>query len=245
MIFLFIINELNYDSFHKNGKDIYRVMRTGNVNGEEREIPYLSPAYATALKNDYPDAIKQAVRVMPDNDLISYKNIAYNEKNIYVTDSNFFQVFDFALIHGSAATVLKEPNSIVLTETTAKKYFADEDPVGKVLQLNKNQQLKVTGVCKDVPVNSHLRFDMVISISTLRSVVAPDWYTQFPSNNLFTYVQLNPSVDPALLKNRFPAFMDKYLGQYYAKNGFKMGLTIKPLKDIYFASDGFDNVKHG
>ncbi|HEY6955969.1 MAG TPA: ABC transporter permease [Flavisolibacter sp.] len=245
MIFLFILNELSYDTFHKNGKEIYRVMRTGNLNGEEREIPYLSPAYATALKNDYPDAIKEAVRVMPDNDLISYKNISYNEKKIYVTDSNFFQVFDFALIHGSAATVLKEPNSIVLTETTAKKYFADENPVGKVLQFNKNQQLKVTGVCKDVPVNSHLQFDMVISISTLRSVVPADWYTQFPSNNLFTYVQLNPSVDPTQLKKRFPAFMDKYLGQYYAKNGFKMGLTIKPLKDIYFASDGFDNVKHG
>ena len=245
MIFLFILNELSYDTFHKNGKEIYRVMRTGNLNGEEREIPYLSPAYATALKNDYPDAIKEAVRVMPDNDLISYKNISYNEKKIYVTDSNFFQVFDFALIHGSAATVLKEPNSIVLTETTAKKYFADENPVGKVLQFNKNQQLKVTGVCKDVPVNSHLQFDMVISISTLRSVVPPDWYTEFPSNNLFTYVQLNPSVDPTQLKKRFPAFMDKYLGQYYAKNGFKMGLTIKPLKDIYFASDGFDNVKHG
>ena len=131
LIFLFIFNEMSYDNFHKNGKDIYRVMRTGNVNGEGREIPYVSPAYATALVNDYPDAIKQAVRVMPDNDLISYKNISYNEKNVYLTDSNFFQFFDFALAKGNPANVLKEPNSIVLTQSTARKYFGNDDQIGR------------------------------------------------------------------------------------------------------------------
>lgn len=245
MIFLFIMNEMSYDNFHKNGKDIYRIMRTGERNGDPMEVPYVSPAYATALLNDYPDAIKQAVRVMPDNDLITYRNVAYNEKNVYFTDSNFFQFFDFALIKGNAATVLKDPNSIVLTKTSAKKYFGNDDPIGKVVQFNKDQQLKVTGLCEDVPVNSHLQFDMVISMSTLRSIVSPDWFTQFPSNNMFTYVQLNPSIDPGQLKKRFPAFMDKYLGQFYATSGFKMGLTIKPLSQVYFAADGFDNVKHG
>src|SRR5438034_11699073 len=76
MIFLFILNELSYDHFHKNGKNIYRVYRVSNTNSEKREIPYLAPAYATALSNDYPDAVQKAVRVMVDNDLISYKNIS-------------------------------------------------------------------------------------------------------------------------------------------------------------------------
>jgi putative ABC transport system permease protein len=245
MIFLFIMNEMSYDNFHKNGKNIYRIMRTGETNGETREIPWVSPAYATALKNDYPDAIKQAVRVMPDNDLITYKNISYNEKNIYLTDSNFFQFFNFALIKGNAATVLRDPNSIVLTKTSAKKYFGNDDPIGKIVQFNKNEQLKVTGVCEDVPVNSHLQFDMVISLSTLRATAPPDWFTQFPSNNMFTYVQLNSSVDPSQLQKRFPTFMNKYLGEYYAASGFKMGLTIKPLSEIYFATDAFDRAKHG
>src|SRR5574338_640497 len=200
MLFLFIQNEFNYDNFHKNGKNIYRVMRTGKLNGEGSEIPYVSPAYATALLNDYPDAIKQAVTVMPDNDLITYKNTSYNEKNVYLSDSNFFQFFDFPLLKGNTATVLKDPNSIVLTQSSAKKYFGNEDPVGKIVEFNKTRQLKVTGVCKDVPVNSHLQFDMVISLSTLRSVVSPDWFTQFPSNNMFTYVQLNQAVKPGKLK---------------------------------------------
>lgn len=244
LIFLFILNELSYDNFHKNGKNIYRVMRVGNNNGERREIPYVSPPYGPALVNDYPDAVQQAVRVMHDNDLISYNSIFFNEKNIYLTDSNFFEFFDFRLIKGNPATVLKDPNSIVLTQTTAKKYFGKEDPIGKVLQFNKKQPLKVTGVCEDVPVNSHLQFDMIIPLELLRPM-QPDWFRQWPYNGLFTYIQLNPSVNPRQLEKRFPAFMDKYLGDYYATAGFKMGLTIKPLNEIYFAPDAFDNVKHG
>ena len=244
MLFLFIQNEFSYDNFHKNGKNIYRIMRTGEMNGERREIPYVSAAYAPALMNDFPDAIEKAVRVMHDNDLISYQDISFNEKNVFLTDDNFFTVFSFPLVKGDPATVLKDPNSIVLTETAAKKYFGNDDPIGKVLQFNKNQELKVTGICKDVPVNSHLQFDMVIPLEILRPM-QPGWFTNFPNNTLFTYIQLKPNADPNQLEKRFPAFMDKYLGKYYASIGHKMGLTAKPLSKIYFASDAFDNVKHG
>lgn len=244
MLFLFILNEFSYDNFHKNGKNIYRIMRVGEMNGERREIPYVSAAYAPALLNDFPDAIQSAVRVMHDNDLISYQDISFNEKNVFLTDANFFTVFSFKLIKGDPATVLKDPNSIVLTESSAKKYFGADDPIGKILQFNKNQELKVTGVCKDVPVNSHLQFDMVIPLEILRPM-QPDWFTNFPNNTLFTYIQLKPGADPDQLEKRFPAFMDKYMGKYYAESGHKMGLIAKPLSKIYFATDAFDNVKHG
>ena len=245
MIFLFILNEMSYDNFHKNGKNIYRVMRVGNLNGGVREIPYLSPPYGPTLKNDYPDAIQQSVRVMKDNNLISYKDISFNEKDMYLTDENFFTFFDFKLLVGDKASVLKDPNSIVLTETTAKKYFGSEHPIGKILEFNKQQQLKVTGIAADVPTNSHLQFDMILSLELYRPM-QPEWFTQWPNNSMFTYVQLNPAVNAKELENQFPDFMNKYLGEYYAAAGFKMGLTIKPLKDIYFASDALDrSVKHG
>lgn len=245
MIFLFIMNEYSYDNFHKNGKDIYRVMRVGNVNGEQRNIPYLSPPYAPALLNDYPESIKKAVRVFPDNDLIRYKEISFNEKNIYLTDANFFEFFDFQLLKGNPATVLKEPSSIVLTETTAEKYFGNEDPIGKILVFNTDQQLKVTGIAADVPVNSHLNFDIIIPLESLRPG-GNTWLNQWPGNGLFVYVQLNPSIKPEQLIARFPKFMDKYMGDFYKKAGFKMGLTISPLSGIYFEGESpFDNVKHG
>ena len=245
LIYLFILNEVSYDNFHRNGKNIYRLMRTGNRNGERTEVPYISPPFATALTNDYPDAVKGAVRVMPDNDLISYNDVSFNEKNVYIADSNFFSFFDFSLLRGDAATVLKDPNSIVLTRTSAKKYFGAENPMGKVLQFNKQQQLKVTGICEDLPSNSHLQFDMVVPFEILHDIQPASWFMRWPDNGLFTYVQLNPAVAPAQLEKQFPAFMDKYLGEYYASAGFKMGLMLKPLSQIYFSSGGFDNVKHG
>ena len=83
LIFLFILNEVSYDNFHQNGKNIYRVMRVGNDNGERREIPYLAGPFGPALVNDYPDAIKQSVRIMKDNNLISYNNISFNETMVH------------------------------------------------------------------------------------------------------------------------------------------------------------------
>ena len=143
MIFLFIMNEFSYDKFHKNGKNIYRVVRVGNKNGELRNIPWLSPPYAAALANDYPDAIKKVIRIQPDNDLVTYKDISFNEKKIYLVDSNFFDFFSFRLIKGNPAAALNDPLSIVMTATTAKKYFGNDDPIGKVVDFNKKMQLKL------------------------------------------------------------------------------------------------------
>src|SRR5262249_20273710 len=131
---------------HKNGENIYRVMRSTITNGEKRDIPWLSPPYALALQNDYPDAIKHAVRIEPDNDLVTYNNISFNEKKIYLVDSNFFNFFSFRLLRGNPATVLNDPLSIVMTASTAKKYFGNEDPIGKVVDFNKKLRLKVTGI---------------------------------------------------------------------------------------------------
>ncbi|CAN5587205.1 ABC transporter permease [soil metagenome] len=243
LIFLFILNEFSYDNFHKNGKDIYRVMRVASINGVTRQIPYLSPPYATALKNDYPDYIKSSLRVSPDNDLVTYNNVSFNEKKVYLTDSNFFQFFNFHLLKGNAAMVLNNPLSIVMTASVAKKYFGGDDPIGKVVELNKKLHLTVTGVAADVPVNSHLDFDMVVPISNWRNEA---WFNQWPSNSLFVYVQLNTAVKPATLTGLFPAFMDKYMGKYYKENGFKTDLAINPLNGIYFEGESpFDNVKHG
>ncbi len=137
MIYLFIVNQFSVDKFHAQGDRIYRVMR-GYDTSKDR-VPYLSPPYVTALLTDYPDDIKKAVRVMPTNGLFSFDNIAFNEKKFYIADADFFELFSFLLVKGNAKTVLRDPTSVVLTETTAKKYFGDEDPIGKVLELGKSR----------------------------------------------------------------------------------------------------------
>jgi putative ABC transport system permease protein len=243
MIFLFIMNEFSFDKFHKNGKYIYRIYRVGHLNDEKRDIPWVSPPYSRALLTDYPDAVQKTVRVMPDNDLVTYNKISFNEKKIYLVDSNFFTFFSFKLLRGNAANVLNDPLSIVMTASASKKYFGNEDPIGKIVDFNNKMRLRVTGISEDVPANSHLDFDMVVPIANWRN---DWWFTQWPNNGLFVYLQLNPAVRPEQLQKLFPAFMDKYLGKFYRESGFKMDLIMKPLTGIYFEGENpFDNVKHG
>ncbi|MEP7237016.1 MAG: ABC transporter permease [Ferruginibacter sp.] len=244
MIFLFIKHEMSYDNFHAKGKDIYRVVREADLDGDGSidQVAYLSGPYSIALRNEYPDLIQKAVRVMPDNDLFTYNNITFNEKKVYLVDSNFFQLFDFQLIKGDRASALKDQNSVVLTALAAKKYFGNEDPIGKVMSMNKKTNLTVTGIAKDVPENSHLQFDMLVPITHFKYF---DSLQYISNNGLFVYLQLNPNAKPSQLLNRFPQFMDKYMGKYYAESGFKMGLNLQPMKDIYFEATSYDNVKHG
>lgn len=244
MIFLFIMHEFSYDRFHKNGENIYRVMRQSHINGETRDIAYLAPPYAKGLLNNYPDAIEKAIKIFPDNDLVTYNNTSFDEKKIFLADSTFFQFFSFPLLKGNPATVLADPNSIVMTESTAKKYFGNDDPMGKVVSFNKKMQMKVTGIAKDVPANSHLDFDIIVPTANWEHT---PFFNQWTNNGVYVYIQLNPAVKPAHLMKMFPAFMEKYLGNWYRQMGFKNDLVIRPLHGIYFETDNqFDrDIKHG
>jgi len=241
LIFLFILNEFSVDNFHKDGDRIYRVMR--GYDKLKAPVPYLSGPYAPALLNDYPNEIKKAVRVMPANNLISFDNKSFNEPRCWLADPGFFTLFSFPFIQGDRATALKDPNSIVLTASTAKKYFGNTDPMGKVVSLDKTVQLKVTGVIKDIPSNSHLNFDLIRPITVYET---EDFFKVWINNSMFVYALLDNNVKKEQLEQRFPKFMDKYMGKDMERMGAHFTLSLTPLKDIYFEdASTFDNVKHG
>ncbi|MCW3117858.1 MAG: transporter permease, partial [Chitinophagaceae bacterium] len=241
MIFLFIMNEFSVDRFHKQGNNIYRVMRS--YDSTKPPVPWVSGPYATALLTDYPNEIKKAVRVMPTNALVTFGNKSFNEKKMYLADPDFFTLFSFPLIKGNPATALQDPNSVVLTETTAKKYFGKEDPMGKVIELDKHLQLKVTGIAKDVPSNSHLEFDIVHPLAIYYN---EKWFQRWINNNNFTYVLLDEHTSREQLLKSFPKFMDKYMGSDMANYGFHFNLTLHALKDIYFEwQSSYSDAKHG
>lgn len=243
MIFIFIMNEYSFDGFHNNRENIYRVMRVSNDNGRESKIPYLAPPYATALLNDYPDAIKQAVRVITTNSLVTKDEKAFNEKNVYIADPAFFQMFSFPLLKGNPSTALKDPSGIVITETVARKYFGDENPLGKTLTLDKRFALKVTGVAKDVPSNSSLHFSMVMPIANLAH---EPWFTNWIANNLFTYVTLNANTTKTQVEKRFPEFIEKYMGDEAKTKGYHFNLSLTPLDEIHFEPAlAEDSLRHG
>ncbi len=243
MIFLFIMNEFSVDRFHKNGDRIYRVMRGFENEGKQGTVSYLSGMHAPALLNDFKGEIIKAVRVNPVNNLVTIGNTSFHEKKVYDVDTDFFSLFSFPLIKGDTATVLVNPNSVVLTESTAKKYFGSIDnAIGKVIELDKNLPLKVTGIAKDVPSNSHLYFDLVVPLENYKNIGT---MTTWLYNGMYTYVLLAPHVTPQQVESRLPQFIEKYMGGDLKKYGFHWTLSLTLLKDVYFENADSDDAKHG
>jgi putative ABC transport system permease protein len=243
MIFIFIVNEFNHDSFHKDGARIYRVMRGFESEGKSKSVAYLSGMYAPALENEYRGLIEEVIRVNQNDNLITLGDRSFHEKKIINPDSNFFSFFSFPLLKGDPKTALKDPHSIVLTETVAKKYFGDaSEAMGKTLMLDKDIPLKVTGIAKDISSNSHLEFDIIIPLENYKDA---SWMTNWSNNGIYSYVKLAPNVSEAQIEKQLPAFMEKYMGSNMRKFGFKFTLSMTPLKDVYFSNESFDGVKHG
>jgi len=243
MIFLFVKHEFSVDRFHAQGEYIYRVMRGVERDGGGQKVSYLSAPYAPALLNDFKGEIKRAVRVRPNDGLTTIGDKSFREEKIYDVDADFFQLFSFPLIKGNAASVLKDPSSVVLSETTAKKYFGSIDnAMGKVIELNKRLPLKVTGIAKDVPSNSHLDFDLIVPFSNYEN---QEGMKEWINNSLYTYVLLSPDADPKKIQAQFPRFMKKYMGADMQQYGYKFNLSLTPLKDVYFDNISFDDARHG
>ena len=244
MIFLFIINEFSFDNFHKDGNRIYRVMRGFENEGKTRNVAYLSGPYAPALMNDFKGEIENVIRINQNDNLITIGNQSFHEKKVIDADSNFFKFFTFPLLKGNPQTALQNPHSVVLTETTARKYFGSIDNAfGKTIVLDKDLPLKVTGIAKDVPSNSHIEFDLVLPLDNYKD---RGWMTTWINNGVYTYVKLAPHVNKAQLEKQLPAFIEKYMGSDIRKYGlYHYILSLTPLKDVYFDNDAGDGINHG
>lgn len=242
MIFVYIVNEFSVDRFHANER-IYRVMRGTAMDGGEASVAYLSGPYAPALLTDFGDEIEEAVRVAPTKGLVTIDDRSFRVRRIYGVDSNFFNLFAFPLILGDAATALSNPSSVVLTESTAKKYFGSAvKAIGQSIELDKSLPLTVTAVVEDVPSNSHLQFDLLVPLANYHAAgIMNVWI----NNGLYTYIRLAPGVTEAQLESQFPQFMEKYMGENMREYGYRFSLSLTPLKDVYFERSTFDEARHG
>jgi putative ABC transport system permease protein len=137
---------------------------------------------AARLVHDFPE-VEAATRIMSTNSYTaSYEDKVFSEKKVFCVDSNFFQVFSFQLLKGNPATLLKEPNTLVLTQATARKYFGEADPLGKVIYLSNTGNFKVTGIVQDPPHNSHFYFDMLRSMKDIGE--------NDPSGEILAYIRM-------------------------------------------------------
>ncbi|HEY5748596.1 MAG TPA: ABC transporter permease [Chryseolinea sp.] len=258
MISLYVVNELSYDRFHSNVNNIYRVnTKFTNPNGAGDRAVSHSPLARTML-NTYPE-VESATRVLRIGTLrigtIDSGREHYSEDGILYTDSSFFDVFDFKLVKGDPKTALVKPASLVLTETYAKKYFGDEDPIGKQIAVEDDNRFfyVVTGVVADVPANSHIQFDMLISLSTSELWNDDRWIA---SSGVHTYLELRRDADAKALEKKMQDVVYKYLGpeiEHYSgltmaqweKAGGYTGYYLIALKNIHLYSTSTEELEPG
>jgi putative ABC transport system permease protein len=238
-IAIYIQDELSFDRFNSKAERIYRINEFILTEGSgERSSSAPFPTGPT-LAEDFPALVETQVRFFDFQSptlLITERDSKkeFNEPNVLFVDSTFFQIFDYQVIKGDKAKALQQPNSILLTESAAKRYFGNEDPMGKVLQIEGRQDLVVTGVMPDAPRNAHFTFDFLISFSTLRNFFGGQYPTTWYWNPCWTYIVLKEGVRPEDIENQFPPFIQKYFPEFI-RNEAKMAL--QPLTDIHLTSD--------
>lgn len=231
MIFLFVRHELGFDRFHKQAENIYRLNEVQTFGGLTPQHVALSMyPMGEALKNDYAE-ITDYTRFWRMQDwLFRHGNKDIFIKEMVSTDTSIFAMFDFQLLSGDPSTALHEPNSIILTEETARKFFGSENPLGKELIRQDTLTYKITGVIADAPAKSHLRFDALVSMKTFDS---EERSSRWGSNYLVTYLMLTPNANIANLEAQFPDFVTKYMGER-GTEFYK--LYLQPFTDVHLGS---------
>ncbi|MDH4218919.1 MAG: ABC transporter permease [Candidatus Aminicenantes bacterium] len=239
MILLFVKYEFSYDKYHENALHIYRVLRehqgdTTWSNSSEHPL-------AASLKEDFPEVIK-STRVKKNDEVgvVEYGAKRFYEEGIFFADQDFLEIFSFPLNSGEMSTALKEPFSALLTQEMTEKYFGNEDPIGKIIQIKewysvKKYDYKIRGVLKNIPKNSHFTFDFLLSYNTMYSLKrggkdsVETWSYYEPK----TYVKLNPHTEPKGLEGKFPAFLKKYKGE----DSESEKMHLQPLTDIHLGGN--------
>jgi putative ABC transport system permease protein len=205
-IAVFVYNELSYDKYPADAKNIYRVILSVTGNGDAAAYPMVDVAVGKGMKAAFPE-IKASVRMSSASDFVKYNDKQFKEEHLAFADSNFLQMFSIPLISGNNKYALVQPNSIVISKAFAKKYFGDVEPVGKSLQIGtQNTLYKVSGVFDKVPDNSHFHFDAFISLSTMHFT-----HETWSNVGFYTYLLLNKNTDPKKLQAKFPQLVAKYV----------------------------------
>ncbi len=252
LIVLFIQSELSYDNWHAKADNIYRVVLERRYPGRSTSYSIIPQSIGEAIQKEYPEVI-ESTRLFNfagnGNLFLRIGDKVFEEKRVIAADSNFFRVFTGRLLAGDSSTALLKPNSVVINETTAKKFFGSAGAaMGKSFVTddgnNTDVSFMITGVCADWPDNSHFLFDLLIATSSFDFIKQPN-YINFAAN---TYLLLNPNASPNALEAKFPNIIKKYVAgeigrnfgesyEQFQKEGNGYHYYLQPLKKIHLTSD--------
>ena len=206
LIYLYVHFETSYDAFNTKANRIYRIITDIKTPSDLLQWSSTSAPMAINMQRDFPE-VESAVRISGQSFLVRKGNEKFQENNTIMADSTLFNIFDFPLVYGNKNTALKEPMSIVLSQTAAKKYFGNSNPVGQTVLLTGGSiNATITGIMKDIPENSQLKADMIVSMSSQKQIYGQSIDSQWTSFNLVSYLLLKPGVNVKSLTAKFPNF---------------------------------------
>lgn len=254
LIFLHVTDELSYDRFHQNSDRIYQVGLHAKIAGQDIRTASTCPPLAEALVEEV-QGIESATRLFPyfGQQVARYEDKSFTEERLFYADSNFFSFFTFKLLEGDPTTALQQPNTVVLTQSTARKYFDDISPLGKIIAIGNNRNsFKVTGITADSPENSHFKYDMLLSAGSSESMKQTTWLNNF----MYTYFLLEKNASVADAEKKFTDLVVKYVGpeverflgvglEQMEKQGGEYGYFATPLVDIHLKSTSKDGIEPG
>lgn len=249
LIAMYVMDELSYDTYNARADRIYRINSDIRFGGTDLKLAVSSDAMGAVIKKDYPQ-VEQFARIYASSGskLVKKDNSFINETDVAHADSTLFDVFTLPAIAGNTKTALNEPNTVVITESAAKKYFGTSQVIGKSLETNDNNSTlyKITAVIKDIPRNSHFHFDFIFSMDNVNYT-----WGNFLSHNFQTYLLLKPGTDYKAFEKNFLQYIDKYVlpqaKQYmqinsmedFKRTGNRLDYSLIPLTDIHLRSDRF------
>lgn len=235
MIVLFVQYERSYDHFHEHRDRLYRLNREV-VRGEAAGMKStMSPAgLAPELSARFPE-IEAVIRYEERSTYLTVGNESHQAERFAFMDREALQAFTFPLVRGNAATALVNPNSVLLTETTAATLFGDADPIGETISFNGRFDLTVTGILKDLPKNTHLQFDYLAPFTLMKELMGPDALENFTNWNYFTYLLLAPGTDAARFEEKLDAYNAERFGD--GDGPPQARFYLQPITDIHFTTD--------
>jgi putative ABC transport system permease protein len=233
LICLYVFTEFTYDDFHKNKDQLYRISvkrwREGKLDGDG---PEFTPPIGPAMVQHFPE-VKKFARISTERvAYLAYDKEPIKIQGIHHADGSLFDIFSFPLVAGDPTTILQQPFTIVLTEGTANRIFGNQVAIGKIIRIDNNQNYLVTGIAKDVPVNSTIQFNALISFPTLYKIpnVFLDWNG---GNQYITFVQLDKNATAGAVNAKLPALLWPNINQQYARAGARLEAYLQPLPKLH------------
>jgi len=235
LILAFIVDECSFDRFHEHAGDIYRIATTGSISSVTFEVATTPVLMGPTMMKDFPEVVNAVRFWNSGNTLVSSGDKRFFESGLLYADHSILDVFSFDLIQGDPASALEAPYTMVVTPEIAEKYFGREDPLGRIIRMNNEEDYIVTGVIEKPPSNSHFTFDLLASFGTV--------YQKYPEKitwigwDYYTYIQLRESVENEEFEKKLFGFNERYIGDIVRSFGGEISNYLQPLTSIHLHSN--------